>query len=245
MATLFLDLYGVLARSVAMEAAYNERMASILQLRHGGSLEGWRELQQKSYEWYQGEGVKLDSRPGPEREGQAWVDAVWQLNSDQIAWMFTRAGIPVPADAAKYSEQLEEETVREIDALYPDVRPTIPLLKADGHRIFLSTNATRSNGESALIGGGVRGLFDGVVCLENGMAKKDRRAYWLNAFRIADVRPEDAVCVDNESRYLEPPKELGARCVQVVRDRDPPRDRTHFPMLTSLEVLAAWLEPRA
>src|SRR3972149_6297863 len=70
--------------------------------------------------------------------------------------MLTRAGVLVPGDPARYSEQLEEETVREIDALFEDVRPVLPRLKADGHRLFLSTNATRSNGESALIGGGVR-----------------------------------------------------------------------------------------
>ena len=242
MATLFLDLYGVLARSVAMEAAYNERMASILHRRNGGSLERWRELQQESYLWYQAEGRKLDARPGPDREGQSWVDAVSRLNADQIAWMFARAGVPVPPDAAKYSEQLEEETVREIDALYDDVRPALPRLKAEGHRVYLSTNATRSNGESALIGGGVRGMFDGVVCLENGMAKKDRPAYWQNAFRIANVRPEDAVCVDNEARYLEPPLDLGARCVQILRDQDPPRHWTLIPILSGLEALSAWLE---
>jgi FMN phosphatase YigB (HAD superfamily) len=220
-------------------------MASILQSRHGGSLERWRELQQKSYEWYQGEGLKLDARPGPEREGQAWVDAVGRLNAGQIVWMFRRVGIPLPPDAARYSEQLEEETVRTIDALYPDVRTTIPRLKADGHRLFLSTNATRSNGESALIGGGVRGLFEGVVCLENGMAKKDRPTYWRNAFKVADTGPGDAVCVDNELRYLEPPRELGARCVHLLRDRAAPRERMGIPVLDSLQALAAWLEPRA
>jgi len=240
MATLFLDLYGVLADSRVMEKAYNERMAAILHRRFGGSLDVWRELQLKSFEWSQGEGLKLDARPGPEREGEAWVQAVWRLNADQIAWIFSRAGIPLPLDAARYSMQLEEETVREIDALFPEVRPMIFRMKSDGHRIFLSTNATRSNGESALIGGGVRDSFDGVVCLENAKAKKDRPYYWRSAFEIAGVRAEDAVCVDDVSRFLEPAAELGARCVQLVR-REPPRNQQRFPVLSSLEALSAWL----
>jgi|SRR3990172_1654286 len=240
MATLFLDLYGVLADSRAMEKAYNARMAAILHRRFGGSLDAWRELQQGSYEWYQAEGLRLDARPGPEREGEAWVEAVWRLSADQIAWMFTRAGVLVPGDPARYSEQLEEETVREIDALFEDVRPVLPRLKADGHRLFLSTNATRSNGESALIGGGVREWFDGLVYLENAQAKKDRAYYWRRAFEIAGVRPLQAVCVDDVSRFLEPASDLGARCVQLVRG-DPPRQQGRFPVLTSLEALSHWL----
>jgi len=240
MPTLFLDLYGVLANSHTMEPAYNARMAAILHRRHGGSFEAWRELQQKSYEWYQAEGLQLDARPGAEREGEAWVEAVARLNADQIAWMFSRAGVQMPGDAARYSEQLEEETVREIDALFADVRPVLPRLKADGHRLFLSTNATRSNGESALIGGGVREWFDGLVYLENAQAKKDRAYYWRRAFEIAGVRPSEAVCVDDVPRFLEPAADLGARCVQLVRG-DPPRNPQRFPVLKSLEALGAWL----
>lgn len=241
MTTLFLDLYGVLADTAVMERAYNERMAQILHARHGGSLDTWRELHQRSYEWSQREGNKLDGRPGREREGEPWVNAVWQLNADWIAWLFNRADIPIPPDAAKYSEQLEEETVREIDALYADVRPMLPRLKALGYRIFLSTNATRSNGESALIGGGVRDLFDGVICLDNARAKKDRPFYWRRAFDIARVRPGEAVCVDDVERFLEPAADLGARCVHFLRGGEPPRGRGRFPVLTSLEALAGWL----
>jgi len=240
MATLFLDMDGVLVDSRVMENAMNGRVAAILHRRYGGSLDAWLEVQQKSYEWYLEEGLKLDARPGPEREGEGWVEAVRRLNGDHIAWIFTHAGIPVPADAPRYSEELEEETVREIDALYADVRPMLPKLKAGGHRLFLSTNATRSKGESALIGGGVRDLFDGVVCLENAKAKKDRASYWRRAFKIAGVGPSKAVCVDDVARFLEPAAELGARCVQLYRG-DPPRNRQRYPILSSLEALSAWL----
>jgi len=240
-ATLFLDLYGVLVDSEVMEKAYNERMATILHRRYGGSIHTWRELQQKSYEWYLGEGFKLDGRPGPEREGDAWVEAVWRLMGDQIAWLFTRAGIPLPPNLPQYAEQLEEETVRDIDALFEDVRPVLPWFRSAGHRLFLSTNATRSNGESALIGGRVREMFDGIVCLENAKAKKDRPSYWRRAFDIAGVEPVDAICVDDVARFLMPAEELGARCVRFTR-HDPPRNVQRFPVLTSLLALSAWLE---
>ena len=123
MAAVFLDLYGVLVDPQVMERAYNERMARALHRRHGGSIDTWRELQQRSYEWYLAEALKLDGRQGRDCEGEAWVEAVRRLNGDQIAWMLTRARIPFPEDLPEHSERLEEETVREIDALFDDVRP--------------------------------------------------------------------------------------------------------------------------
>ena len=243
MAVIFLDLYGVLADSRKMESLYNERMAAILHRRHGGSLETWRRLQDESYVWYQAEGRKLDERPGEDREGDAWVSAVQRLNAGQVLWIFERAGLPEPEDALAYSEALEAETVREIDALYPDTRPALHALVTQGHRLLLSTNANRANAESALIGGGVRDLFDGLAMLETARAKKDRPYYWRRAFALAGTGPDEAVVVDDVVRFLSPAAELGARCIQllrpglrhrVIRADDPP---TAFPVIPDLTAL--------
>ncbi len=217
---VFLDLYGVLADSFTMEPAYNRRMAEIVARRFGGDVDRWREIQLASFAWYQAEGRKLDARPGPEREGDRWVDAVAAMNAGQIEWMFRSAGLPVPADAARLADELEAETVRGIDALYPDVEPILHALRDAGFRVFLSTNANRSNAESALIGGGVRDLFDGLVMLETAKAKKDRPYYWERAFELAGASPRESVVLDDEPRYLATVSEFGARCVQVSR---PPR----------------------
>ena len=236
MAVVFLDLYGVLADSRVMDRAYNERMAAILRSRFGGSLDGWRALQQASYEWYKNEGAKLDARPGPEREGDAWVEAVAAMNAAQLAWMFRRAGLEVPADAARFAEDLEAETVRGIDALYADAIPALRGLKRAGHGLFLSTNANRANAESALVGGGVRDLFDGLAMLETARAKKDRPYYWRRAFELAGADATQAVVVDDEARYLDAAAGYGARCVQLIRPgraREPGR----FPVIDSLAAL--------
>lgn len=234
--TIFLDLYGVLADSRRMEIQYNARIAAILHERYGGSLDDWRRIQNESYAWYQAEGAKLDARPGHEREGEPWVEAVRRLNGAQILWVFSKRGLPAPDDPVTYSEDLEAETVRSIDALYPDARPTLDRLKAAGHRIFLSTNANRTNAESALIGGGVRDRFDALLMLETGRAKKDRPFYWKRAFEVPGVVPEEAIVVDDEARYLVPPAELGARCYQMVR-AGLIRARGPFPVLASLAAL--------
>jgi HAD superfamily hydrolase (TIGR01509 family) len=240
MAVVFLDLYGVLADGKVMDRAYNERMAEILHRRYGGALASWREIQLASYAWYQGEGAKLDARPGHEREGDAWVEAVRRMNADQVRWMFDRAGFPMPPDPVRFAEDLEAETVRGIDALFPDVRPALAAMRASGHRLCLSTNANRSNAESALIGGGVRDLFDGLAMLETARAKKDRPYYWRRAFELVHAEPADAWVVDDVARFLAPASDLGARCVQLVR---PGMAREHgpHPVIDSLAALPGLL----
>lgn len=234
--TLFLDLYGVIADPQIMDVRYNERMSDLLWRRFGGSPDAWREVQLASYAWYKDEGAKLDARPGSDREGDAWVEAVQRMNANQVRWMFERVGVPIPPKLLEYAESLEAETVRGIDALYPDTRPALAALKAAGHRLYLSTNANRSNGESALIGGGVRESFDGLAILETAKAKKDRPYYWRHAFELARTPPADAIVVDDEARYLVPAADLGARCYQVVR---PGRNRElgPFPVIETLAAL--------
>src|SRR3990170_4009532 len=240
MAAIFLDLYGVLADGKLMDRRYNERMADILWRRYGGEVVAWRTLQAASFEWYQAEGAKLDARPGEEREGDAWVEAVQRMNAEQVRWMFDRAGLPMPPSPVEFAEDLEAETVRGIDALYPDARPALAALRDMGHRLYLSTNANRSNAESALVGGGVRDLFDGLAMLETARAKKDREYYWRRAFDIAGARAAETVAVDDVTRFLEPAAALGARCVQLIRPGRPVTPG-RFPVIDSLAALPGLL----
>src|SRR3989449_6997385 len=235
MATVFLDLYGVLVDGRVMEAAYSERMAAIFHREFGGDLATWRRVQEESYVRYQAQGAALDRRDGRDREGEPWVRAVWDINADQVRFVLNRMGVSVPPDLLPYAERVEEETVRGIDAIFPDVRPALDALRAAGHRLFLSTNANRSNAESALIGGGIRDAFDGLAMLETARAKKDRAHYWRRALELAATR-ESVVVVDDEARYLVPPGEMGARCVQVIRPGRP-RGRGAFPVIDSLAAL--------
>jgi len=236
-AAIFLDLYGVLVDSVVVETLYNERMAAILERRFGGGLDRWLRTWMESYERYQAGGAELDRRPGEEREGDAWVEAVYELNADQMRYALQHMGCEIPADLHDFAEAAEAETVRGIDGTYPDVRPALTALQDDGHRLFLSTNANRANAESALVGGGIRGFFDGLLMLETGRAKKDRPYYWRRAFEHARSRPEEAIVVDDQARFLRPAHELGARGVQLIR-AGLRRATGEFPVLDSLAAVA-------
>jgi len=239
---VFLDLYRVLADPGLMEKHYRERFASILRRDFGIPLPKGRLIHDGTYAWYTNEGARLDSLQGDMREGEEWVRAVQRMEAEHMRLAFEMAGIPPPSNLNNFWVKFETEIVSGIDALYADVPPALRELKAGGHRIFLSTNATRSNAESALVGGGVRDMFDGLVLLENAKAKKDRPHYWRRALNIMSVRPtEPFVVVDDIPAYLAAVSKMGARCFQMVRPEYTGMKIGTYPIITSLTELPTLL----
>ena len=153
-------------------------------------------------------------------------------------YVLERMGHAMPEDLPRFAEALEEATVSSVDATFPDVKPALAALKEQGHRLFLSTNANRSNAESALFGGGIREFFDGLLMLETARAKKDRPYYWRRAFEHAATDPAQAVVVDDVPKFLAPPAMMGATCFHLVRSGESP-GLSSFPVIGSLDSLCA------
>ena len=235
--TIFLDLYRVLADPGLMEQNYRRRYAEILRRDHDVPVTRGMQIHDEAYAWYTAEGARLDSLQGDMRDGDEWVRAVRRMEADHLRMAFEMAGLPPPPNPEKYWMALEAEIVSGIDALYADVKPALSELKADGHRLFLSTNATRSNGEPALAGGGVKELFDGFIVLENAKAKKDRPHYWRRAFAVANVKPIEAVVVDDIPAYLASVAPMGARCYQMIRPQHAGLEKGKWPIISSLTEL--------
>src|SRR2546422_1125029 len=83
MATVFLDLYGVLVDGRAMEVAYSDRMAAIFHREFGGDLATWRRVQEESYVRYQAQGAALDRRGGRDPAGGPRGGAGWGIKPGQ------------------------------------------------------------------------------------------------------------------------------------------------------------------
>ncbi len=240
--SVFLDLYRVLANPGVMEQHYRQRYAEILRRDFGVPVVKGRQIHDETYAWYTAEGARLDSLQGDMRDGDEWVRAVQRMEADHLRMAFELAGIPPPPNLNTYWMKLESEICSGIDALYADVRPALAELKADGHRVYLSTNATRSNGEFALVGGGIREMFDDLVVMDNAKGKKDRPHYWRRAFSITKVKPAEAVVVDDIPAYLAPASTMGARCFQMIRPEHSNMEKGRWPVIGSLAELAATLK---
>ena len=240
---VFLDLYRVLADPDEMTRQYRHRMVEILNRDYGVPIERGLKVHDDAFAQYEYEGRLLDQNHDEIGDGDRWVKAVNDMDADHTARIFEMIGLPPPKDRYLFAAKFEEEIVRGANALYPDVKPSLKRLKADGYRIYLTTNASRSNGESALVGGGIRDMFDGVVVMEIAKSKKDRPHYWKSTFHYTKVNPEDAVVVDDISKYLDLAGNMGARCYQMIR-----REVAHkvkkgpWPVIESLAVLPGILK---
>lgn len=234
---VFLDLYRVLADPDWMQQQYRRRMADILQRRYGVPIERGLRIHDESYDLYTQEGERLDAMHMFIGHGEKWVEAVQNFEANNIKRIFAMAGLPPPDDPIRFAPQLEEEIVLGADAIYPDVRPALKEMKAEGHRIFMSTNATRSNAESALIGGGIRDMFDNIIVMEVAESKKDRPHYWKRTFEYTGVCPAEAVVVDDVVSYLDIAGEMGMRGVQLIRPEYASLPRGRWPIIESLAEL--------
>ena len=238
---IFLDLYRVLADPGVMEQNYRRRYAEIFNRDFDVPIAKGKQIHDETYAWYTAEGARLDSLQGDMRDGDEWIRAVYRMEADHLRMAFELAGLPPPPNLNSYWMKLEAEICSGIDALYSDVKPALAELKADGHRIFLSTNATQSNGEFALVGGGIKEMFDGLVFMENAKGKKDRHHYWRRAFTVTKVKPAEAAVVDDIPAYLAPVSGMGARCFQMIRPEHSNLKKGQWPIIVSLAELPAAL----
>jgi len=234
---VFLDLYRVLADPDWMKEQYRRRMADILERRYGIPFERGLQIHDESYDLYTQEGERLDANHTSIGHGEKWVEAIQNLEANNIRRIFAMAGLPPPDDSIRFAPQLEGEIVLGADAVYQDVRPVLREMKAEGHRIYMSTNATRSNAESALIGGGIRDMFDDIIVMEVAESKKDSPHYWHRAFEVTGIRPEEAVVVDDVSSYLDIAGQMGVRGIQIIRLEYPGLTRGRWPIIESLTEL--------
>jgi len=234
---VFLDLYRVLADPDWMKEQYRRRMADILHGQYGVQFDRGLQIHDESYDIYTWEGEKLDADHLSIGHGQKWVDAIQNLEANNVKRIFAMAGLPPPDDPIKFAPKLEEEIVLGADAIYSDTKPALTEMKAKGHRLYMSTNATRSNAESALIGGGIRDMFDDIIVMEVAESKKDSPHYWHRAFEVTGIRPEEAVVVDDVSSYLDIAGQMGVRGIQIIRPEYPGLTRGRWPIIESLTEL--------
>ncbi len=226
MADVFLDLWGVLTSSPAMEAAYRQRLAEVLSARHGGTLDAWLRAHDVAYEWYK------DHMDRPETwAGGTWIEVVRRAGKKNVERMFLEAGVPPPheADLAAYDDAVEREVMSGIDAAFPDARPAVRRLKASGDRVFLSTNATEGNARGALAGARLIDLFDRLFTGESQNASKTDPAYWRGIVARLGIDPRAAFVVDDREKYLRGAASVGFRGLLLDREElEPPEEMPPF-----------------
>lgn len=240
---IFLDLYRVLADPEEMNRQFRQRMAEILYRDYGVPEDRGLLIHDEAFEWYLREGKKLDAMHNIIGDGDAWEKVVRELDEKHICLVFKTISKDPPQNASKFAKDFEREIVQGTDTIYPDVCEVLKILKDRGHRIIMSTNATSHNGEAALVGAGIRDLFNDVITLDVTKSKKDRQHYWKRAFEVTGIKLTEAVVVDDIVEYLTPAAAMGVKCIQMIRPKFVHLlKRGPFPVIESLTSLPPLLD---
>ena len=194
---VFLDLWGVLTDSRKMVPAYRRRVAQILSTRHGGSEDAWMRAHDVAGGWYS------DVLKEPETWSRGtWLEVVNRADTENLLGMFRDVGIAPPQDLLAAARALEFEVMSAIDSAFPDARPAVARLKHNGHRIYVTTNATESNARGSLQGARLLSEVDDVFTGERLNAGKATPEYWRGVRNAVSVNDSRAVVLDDRLDYL-------------------------------------------
>jgi len=194
---VFLDLWGVLTDSRKMVAAYRRGVAQILSSRHGGSEDAWMRAHDVAGAWYS------DVLKEPETWSRGtWLEVVNRADAENLVRMFREVGIASPQDPLAVARALEFEVMSAIDSAFPDARPAVARLRRDGHRVYVTTNATEWNARGSLHGARLLSEVDGVFTGERLNAGKATPEYWSGVRSAVSMNGSGAVVVDDRLDYL-------------------------------------------
>ncbi|HYM39034.1 MAG TPA: HAD family hydrolase [Thermoplasmata archaeon] len=210
---VFLDLWGVLLDSDRMQEEYGRRLARRMAERFGGPEDRWLQAHTAAWTEYVRAVDSADWSRG------SWAATVADLDARFALRLLERAGAAWrPSDALAFSRELERETMSTVDARFPDARRAIERLRAAGHRVYVTTQATDSNARGALAGAGLLDAVDAVFTGTSQDAPKTGTRYWTGVLSTVNAPPHDCVVVDDRADYLQASATMG--CLGLLLDRD-------------------------
>jgi len=212
MASILVDLWGVVCNSEEAGKSYRLVMSEILQGEYGGDRRSWLRAHDEAYLWQAAEATAAEKRALPYR---TFVDRMY---AEHIRKVFDIAGVPFPAvDPLAFGRELERRVLSKSASAYPDVWRALSRLREAGHSIYLATQAAESNAAGAVQGAGVGGLFDGILTGDVLDAFKSDPVYWRRALTRIGRSGEGCVAVDDTLRYLEAATTAGITCLLLDR----------------------------
>lgn len=212
MATILVDLWGVLCNSEEGGKSYRLVMSEILAAEYGGDRRVWLRAYDEAYLWYVQEARAAEKRHDPYRSFMERIDA------QHIQTVFEIAGVPFPeTDPLALAQDVEQRTLLRSASPYPDVRTALTRLRQAGHAVYLATGATESNATGAVRGMGIGGMFDGILTGDRLDAFKSEPQYWTRALAHIERSPKDCVAVDDSLRVLQAATAVGVTGLLVDR----------------------------
>jgi putative hydrolase of the HAD superfamily len=168
--------------------------------------------------------------------------AFGSVEGDMAAVLEAMGFDPPPPDLIRDLASYEHEFTHEHVRLYPDARPAVQALRADGIPTALISNCSY-NTRPVVERLELDELFDGVVLSFEVGARKPQRAIYEAALRaVGDPEPPAALFVDDQASYCDAARTLGMDTRLILRPgADPPEsfapDANGHRVITDLTAL--------
>lgn len=210
---VFLDLWGVLLDSDTMQREYGRKLAGYFHGRFGGDEGRWRDAHKASWTEYV---VAIES---PAWDRAHWAATMDRLDARFVVSILERMDVPWrPDDPLAFSRDLDQRVMSTINARFPDARAAVERLRADGHAVYVATQATEANARGSLTGAGLLDSLQGLFTGSSQDASKARREYWDRVLRTLAVPPEGCVLVDDRADYLAAAHSAGFQALLLDRE---------------------------
>ncbi len=206
---VFLDMDGVLVDQTKLPLEYQRLMGEALAPALGGAVEDWGRANEVTFPRIFP--IVMAAPPEmPPLEWYGWQDVL------SVRGMCEEIGIEPPSDeeCMRLGDACDRHVRANHEAFFPGIAPTVRELAAS-YGLHFATGNPSWNIETAIERLGVSELF-GTLCGPDLVdARKGTPQFYPRLLELADVRPSDAVVVDDSAARLAEVTALGASTVQV------------------------------
>jgi len=212
---IFFDLHGTMIDAALLGACVRRERARHLAQGYGGDLAAWHEAEEQvRADW---DAYHADLNFSGDDGMRDYVEAGYRI----IRALFRGAGVREPAreEIHRLARELPGIAPLTCDAFYPDVKPVIRQLAADGYVLGVTTHSLATHAAAVLIGGGVRDAFQGPLIGADTAEQFDKdTAYYALAVRRAQGTAAVCLVVDDAPRAIEEAKSAGLRAILLARE---------------------------
>ena len=162
-----------------------------------------------------------------------WLEAARERTSAQI---FAAHNLPVPFDATAQSKALQHDALAECNALFPDAPAALYALAQQNYILHLASGQDSLYLRGALAGAGLENVFTETFGPDLIDCAKEGPEYYTRIFRQLNIKPHDALVIDDQPDALRWALQTGATAIQahVAPDRTFPDVPGVFAILTRL-----------
>lgn len=211
---IFFDLHGTMVNSKILGACYGRERARWLAEHYGGEFEVWLKAgQQITADW---DAYHADLNFSGDDGMRDYYEAGFRI----VRAQFRIAGVPEPSREEIHRLALDLPGIAPLpcDALYPDVRPVVSTLAAEGYILGVATHSLANQAHATLIGGRVRDYFQGPLIGADTAEQFDKdEKYYALAVRLAGTSPESCLVVDDLPGAIEAAHQVGLKTLYLHR----------------------------